>query len=903
MYRLIRFFVLISMLSANFIIQAESQNPVEISTVVEQYNGKNYYLHTVEAKQTIYAISKAYQVTPESILISNPAARNGIRINQVLRIPVGLNPPENIKNLNETDNQPAILKDYDFIYHVAGDNDRFSYIAEIYLVSENNIRLANPSLTEPLNQGVYVRVPISSKDKKPLVAEDQFKRNDYDPFISPAKSKDQKGSSRADLANSSKPEEVQLVSPFEIQKPNVESKPKADLKPKVEEAAPKIDKSIKQHVVKPKETLYSLSKMYNLSTESLHQANPGIGDAIKIGQVLRIPSETEINQSTKSQIIENSSKTQLTDGKGQIEKSELTSNPVNEADSIIQYTVKKGETLYSIARNNAVSIDELKKKNKGLTEQLRVGQVILIPKKKISSSFIIHEVTREEKITQLASNYGISVERLQKSNPGIGRKVYAGQKLKIPIGDNLRISPVEPIIKHQGNISNQDINQSETEQIPVEIERKVVDPNQLYKVAIMLPLYLEQVDSMNFTPNVNPDLFASAKPLSFIQFYEGFMLAADSLVKTMGLNLEVQVYDVDQNLNKLTGILNNPKLKECDLIIGPFFGNSFEKVAKYALENKISIVNPMTPRAEIIVNNPYVIKVKPGDQFQYDQVASVIKVLFPQSKVFIFRSHSYKFKDESRKLLSILTEKLPLEVSVSNTKIMEVVAERSSSYQREMEQFIPSISIEGKRLYTNQLQQNIADSTLFANQITEFVFQTDSIKVFSKKASAIRPNIVIAFADDNVFAMQLINKINQVADTFDIRLIGLPNWEKYDNLFVENLLRMRATYLTPSNINYNDAATIQFMQQFQQRYNLKPEQYAFEGFDVGYYFLEALMLFGENLSTDLVEFEKDLLQTQYHFTRSNENDGLENQYWNFVKHYDYQLLPVNNVYFFDKNRQ
>jgi LysM repeat protein len=903
MFKLIRFIVLLYILSANISIYAESQNPVEISTVVEQYNGKNYYLHTVEAKQTIYAIAKAYQITPESVLISNPAARHGIRINQVLRIPVGLNPPENIKNLSENDNQPAILKEYDFIYHVAGDNDRFSYIAEIYLVSENNIRLANPSLTEPLNQGVYVRVPISSKDKKPLVAEDQFKRNDYDPFISPAKSKDQKGSSRADLANSSKPEEIQLVSPFEIQKPKVESKPKADLKPKVEEAAPKIDKNIKQHVVKPKETLYSLSKMYNLSTESIRQANPGIGDAIKIGQVLIIPNIAEISPSSNIQITENSSKTPVTESKNQIEKSEIISDPINESDSIIQYTVKKGETLYSIARNNAVSIEELKKKNKGLTEQLRVGQVILIPKKKISSSFIIHEVTEEEKITQLASNYEITVERLQKSNPGIGRKVYAGQKVKIPIGDNLRISPVEPIINHQENVSNQNRNQFEPEQKPVEIEREVVDPNRLFKVALMLPLYLEQVDSMTFTPNTNPDLFASAKPLSFIQFYEGFMIAADSLVKTMGLNLEVQVFDVDQNLNKLTGILNNPKLKECDLIIGPFFGNAFEKVAKYALENKISIVNPMTPRAEIIVNNPYVIKVKPGDQFQYDQVASVIKVLFPQSKVFIFRSHSYKYNEESQRLLSILTDELPKEVSVSNAKILEVVADRSSSYQRETEQYVSSITIEGKRLYTNQLQQNITDSTYFSNQITEFIFQTDSIKVFSKKASAIRPNIVIAFADDNVFAMQLINKINQVADTFDVRLIGLPNWEKYDNLFVENLLRMSATYLLPSNINYNDAAIIKFMQQFQQRFNLKPEQYAFEGFDVGYYFLEALMRFGENLSTDIVGFEKDLLQTQYHFTRSNENDGLENQYWNFVKHYDYQLLPVNNVYFFDKNWQ
>lgn len=901
MYRFIRFVVLFITLSANALIFAESQNPVEISTVVEQYNGKNYYLHTVEAKQTIYAIAKAYQITPESVLISNPAARHGIRINQVLRIPVGLNPPENIKNLNETENQPAILKEYDFIYHVAGENDRFSYIAEIYLVSENNIRLANPSLTEPLNQGVYVRVPISSKDKKPLDAEDQFKRNEYDPFISPAKSKDQKGSSRADLANSSKPEDVQLVSPFEIQKPKVEPKPKTDIKPKVDATVPKVDKSIKQHVVKPKETLYSLSKMYNVSTERLREANPGVGDAIKIGQVLIIPSEIAGNQTVNPQAIDNSPKTQANEVKIQNEKSEFVSNPSSESDSIIQYTVKKGETLYSIARNNAVSIDELKKKNKGLTEQLRVGQVILIPKKKISSSYIIHEVTREEKTTQLADNYGITVERLQKSNPTVGRKLYVGQKIKIPIGDNLRISPVEPIINTQESVTNQNLLPLETEQEPIEKEHQVIDPNRLFKVALMLPLYLEQVDSMEFTPNVNPDLFSSAKPLSFIQFYEGFMIAADSLVKTKDLKLEVQVYDVDQNLNKLTGILNDPKLKGCDLIVGPFFGNAFEKVAKFAMENKIPIVNPMTPRNEIIVNNPYVIKVKPGDQFQYDQVASVINTLYPQSKVFIFRSHAYKYKEESQKLLSILTDKLPAEVSVSNSKIMELVAERSTSYQREMEQYIPSISIEGNRYYTNQLQQDRMGNTLFSNQVTEFIFQTDSIKVFSKKASAIRPNIVVAFADDNVFAMQLINKLNQVADTFDIRLIGLPNWEKYDNLFVENLLRMGATYLMPSNINYNEATTLQFMMQFQQRYNLKPEQYAFEGFDVGYYFLEAMMRFGENISTDIVGFEKDLLQTQYHFTRSNENDGLENRYWNFVTHYDYQLLPVENVYFFEKN--
>lgn len=899
MIKLLQIFLLIFSLLISPFTMAEGQNLIEVSTVIEQYNGKNYYLHTVEAKQTIYAISKAYQVTPEAVLMSNPAARHGIRINQVLRIPMESTTNESVNNVNVTDNQPAILKDFDFIYHVAITNDKFSYISEIYLVSENNIRLANPNLSEPLKQGDYVKVPISPIDKKPLVAEEQFKRTKYDPYNEPKSGPLQ--ATRADLTNADKKtEDVKLVSPFEIPKEKQTIKPteKQTTKPTAKETTPKAESSVKQHIVKPKETIYSISRLYGLSADDLRNANSGLGDAIKIGQVLVIPTDDKINQSAP---VDKSLQAKTISTTTEIVKQDKPA-VVQEVvkDSIVKYHVKKGETLYSIARNNAVSIDELKSINKGLTQQLRVGQEILIPKKKNNSPFIQYTVTKDQKTIQVANDFDISVERLKKSNPSVGKKVSAGQKLNIPISDNLRPTPLQPSNKQIVN-ANMGVEKAIFTDNNQLISNAEVDlKGKTFKVALMIPLYLEQVDSMALTATTNPDLFGASLPFTFIQFYEGFMIAVDSLVKTKGLKLELMVFDVDQDQQKVDKVLIDNRLIDSDLIVGPFFGSTFEKVAQFASEHKIPIVNPVSSRPEIVKNNPFVIKVKPGDRFQYEQISQLINLKYPDSKVFIYRANGFKFTEESAVLKDILTKNIPSEVNISNERMMELVAERSRRRHLPDDQFVSSIAIEGQKFMTDQLQVAGFESTKFLNPVTELIYSNDSIRGFTRKASTVRQNIVIAFADENVFAMEFVNKMNQLADTFDIRLVGIPNWEKFGNLFVDNLMRMNAVFITPSYINRSNRQSMQFILQFKNRYHLDPNEYAFEGFDIGYYFMDAMMSYGRNMTNSMDKFSGDLLQTGYLFSRDNESDGLVNQYWNFIEHTDYQLNSVKFDHFIKK---
>lgn len=884
MLKILRFLLLLLSFSIRFEAMSEIQVPVEVSQLIEQYNGKNYYLHTVESKQTIYAISRAYQVTPESILISNPAARHGIRINQVLRIPVGVNSEQtDAKKIPETDAQPPILKEYDYIYHVSANNDRFGYIADIYLVSESSIRQANPNLTEPINGGVYVKVPISLKDKNPLVAETEFKRNNYDPYVDPSPKKEGKGNSRLEAVQSSQPEKVQMVSPFENQNKNVIQETKK------EKSSESVKPDVNQYIVKPKETIYSIAKTYNIGIEALQKANPGIEKGLRSGQVLIIP---EPGNEQKKPVIPSEGKIEKNSESHQVSE---TYQP--EKDSIIRYTVKKSETLYSLSRNNAVSIEELKKLNPGLTESIKVGQIILIPKKKIESSFISHEVYREQKSSQLAKDFGISLDRLERSNPGIGNRVFPGQIVKIPIADNLR--PSVHSTETSNTFENKDESQfsNETDYQKTDIIFHSSVSKDLYHISLLLPLYLEKTDSLTYSPNVNPVTFEALQPFQFIQFYEGFLIALDSLKKTQGLNIELSVFDIDQDQAKLSKVLKDPMLAKSDLIIGPFFASAFEKVAAFALEHQIPIVNPMSPRQEIVKNNPYVIKVKPGEQYQYEQLAKFVRSYYPSAKVFLFRANSSKFKNESGLLLTELNRVIPQTVKIANSEIMDVITKRSLMRRMPENEYVSSVLIDGQKVFTQSIQNSIFDSTAFANPITEFFYSADSIRSFSRKATVVRPNVVIAFADDNVFAMEFVNKINQVADTFNVKMIGIPAWDRFTNLFIDPLVKMNTTFVEQNRINYNDPEVLVFRSQFRNRFGFEPELYAYEGFDIGYFFIESFLRFGNGISDGITHYGKKMLQTQYYFARPLPTDGIENRYWNFGRHADYQYIPLRNTYF------
>ncbi|PMP67887.1 MAG: hypothetical protein C0190_02375 [Thermodesulfobacterium geofontis] len=114
----------------------------------------------------------------------------------------------------------------------------------------------------------------------------------------------------------------------------------------------------------------------------------------------------------------------------------------------VPYLIKKGDTLYSIAKKYNISVEELKKMNHIQDNTISIGQILKIPvnKKEVFSQnldypahftsqentkILYHVVKRGETLYSISRQYGISVEELKKLNNLRTSKLKTGQKLKI----------------------------------------------------------------------------------------------------------------------------------------------------------------------------------------------------------------------------------------------------------------------------------------------------------------------------------------------------------------------------------------------------------------------------------------------------------------------------------------
>ncbi len=170
----------------------------------------------------------------------------------------------------------------------------------------------------------------------------------------------------------------------------------------------------KQHQVTAKETLYSISKQYNISVENLEKLNANILKlGLKEGQILNISNE---NLNATKEV-----------------------KPIQLLDN--QHEVAPQETLFSIARKYNVSVKDLDNLNSEiLKEGLKIGQIISIPNKKktisgeariINKETVFHTVAPKETKYAIAKKYGITIEQLEMQNPEIINGLVEGNKLAI----------------------------------------------------------------------------------------------------------------------------------------------------------------------------------------------------------------------------------------------------------------------------------------------------------------------------------------------------------------------------------------------------------------------------------------------------------------------------------------
>ena len=114
----------------------------------------------------------------------------------------------------------------------------------------------------------------------------------------------------------------------------------------------------------------------------------------------------------------------------------------NDDSSIEYYIVKKGDTMYSLARKNNCSVDDVKRFNNLSNNDLRIGQKLIFTDKKNDSekkevliepdeNTIYYVVRKGETLYRISKNNGCSVDELKSWNGLSDNKISVGQKLII----------------------------------------------------------------------------------------------------------------------------------------------------------------------------------------------------------------------------------------------------------------------------------------------------------------------------------------------------------------------------------------------------------------------------------------------------------------------------------------
>lgn len=237
---------------------------------------QQYKYHIVKEGETITSIAREYNTTNETIYKLNPDARNGINPNNKLVVPIG-----------ETVRQEETVK---FRTHKVKRRETLWRLSQRYGVSEENIKRYNTHLySEELRRGEEIRIPVNLPDE--AREEEKFVTNEprenplhlsrREHVVLPKETKF--GISRKYNISVGELERlnptVDTLHPGTVLKISSGEDPRRDPEGEI----------FQYYLVKPQETLFTLTRTLGISRDSLVVLNPALADGLKAGMVLKIP--------------------------------------------------------------------------------------------------------------------------------------------------------------------------------------------------------------------------------------------------------------------------------------------------------------------------------------------------------------------------------------------------------------------------------------------------------------------------------------------------------------------------------------------------------------------------------------------------------------------------------------
>ena len=211
------------------------------------------------------------------------------------------------------------------------------------------------------------------------------------------------------------------------------------------------------YVVQKGDTLYSIANKLGTTVSELKKENNLTSNTLQIGEVLRIPTKEIYEEEEDVYIVKKgdtlysiamANNTTVDELK---KANNLTSNILSTGQLLkipsallpeSTYTVKKGDSLYSIANKYNTTVDELKRINNLTSNTLSIGQVLKLPSDKASDvekeeNTISYKVQKGDSLYSIARKYSTTIDKIKDLNNLTTNLLSIGQVLLIPTDTNL----------------------------------------------------------------------------------------------------------------------------------------------------------------------------------------------------------------------------------------------------------------------------------------------------------------------------------------------------------------------------------------------------------------------------------------------------------------------------------
>ncbi len=602
------------------------------------------------------------------------------------------------------------------------------------------------------------------------------------------------------------------------------------------------------HIVKPGQTLYAISKAYNVTEKDIAIENPGVYSGLQVGQMLKIPEQVPSREGMN------------------IEKADTA--------RFIYHTLQLGENLFALSRSFNVTVDEIRQANPALDENhLRIGQVILIPRAKSvykDEDFIFHKVRRRDTLFGISKRYNVSIDDIRKFNPELqwgGLKtgqivripkakaiqeyaVITGDTITVPDSLNIIIADTVPPISFEEYAS----------ELPYYKGKKL-------NVAFLIPYaYQEKVEqlkeneeeaelkSQDQTESPSDQLPAA---VNFIEFMQGSLLAVDSLRKE-GLSLNIHYFDTHESPEHMRKILASPFFRNVDLIVGPFYSWNVEIVNDFSREHRIPMVCPFYSSDSLTATNPYFFQLNPSYTTEIKQAAQYLAKDFDKNFVFIYGTDSL----ETKKIEYFKSELL-------------------------------------KSLENYTYSENAIVKEIIFDNIAHADISNDLTQAFSKDKENV---VIILVADDEAFVTALVSQLYFQLRNFDIRVFGMPQWPVFQHSDFIYFHKLGLTYITPYYYSFEDPAVKAFLEKFRKTFKAEPSYttrkgcpYAFLGYDATFAFLDAIRKEDNQFIRMMINDDSPKLLPGFRFRKKTTDGGFENQSLRVVTFKDDFTISVSDI--------